>query len=160
MDLIEHWRQVHREAIRFCESVERLPVGCPCGDAPAHLQERCRCCGSEARGEAGAPAETCQETLARLGADVSALCRDFRHVAAPLNQATRDETGAARRGILLAAGELQQMALELDRAGETVLGFLRTCAVSHLRILEKHAAALRTQCDRVNAAVDAGARDS
>ena len=154
MGEIEQWKGIYREAVQLCDAVKRLPEACPCSDARAHLEERCRCCGEAPRPGSRIAAETCQETLGRLRADVAILCEDFKLSAGALEQGLRGEPGApVRRGILLAAADLQQVASELDHAGEAVLGFLHTCSIEQMQRLKRHAAALREHCERVNTAL-------
>jgi hypothetical protein len=52
-----------------------------------------------------------------------------------------------RRGVFLAAKDLERIGLELERVGEAVLGFRRSCTVSELRRAKRHAAELRNASD-------------
>jgi hypothetical protein len=151
MRLSELWQEVYREVMQFTETLARLPDECRCGDAEAHLEERCPCCeSSHARGPLGAGG-SCAETVSRLQADFSMLWEDVKRVSAPIEEAApREDLLEIRRGVFLAAKDLEQIGRELERVTEAVLGFRRSCAVSELRRAKRHAAELRAHCERVN----------
>src|SRR3990172_5507483 len=100
-DLLQLWCEIYQEAIRLCDAIERLPDQCECGDAAAHLEGRCRCCGKDQ--PAHGHGENCSAILTRLRADVSIFCQDFAAIARPMGTAAAPDRLELRRGIFLAA---------------------------------------------------------
>ncbi|HWP43899.1 MAG TPA: hypothetical protein VNO14_11725, partial [Blastocatellia bacterium] len=56
-----------------------------------------------------------------------------------------------RRGVFLAASDLQQILEAFKRVTESVAGFRRDCALSRMRAVKRCSAELRDHCERVNA---------
>ena len=76
----------------------------------------------------------------------------MKRVSVPLEEAAhRKGLEDVRRGVFLAAEDLERIGVELERVGEAVLGFRRSCAISELRRAKRHAAVLLAHCERVNA---------
>lgn len=153
MNWMEQWRNLYGEVVRFTDAIQGLPEECRCGDADAHLEGRCRCCHGH-RG-ASAPhggAERCGDIVARLHADLSLLCEDFRRAGGALEKGSSGTSDLdVRRNAVLAAGDLEKTLLALERLGEAVVGFRTTCAMSEMRQVKRHSAALREHCDRLDA---------
>jgi hypothetical protein len=153
MNLLQQWRDLYEEVIQFSETIARLPEECECGNAEAHLEERCPCCHGHTRAsEPQGHGERCSDVIERLHADLALLCEDFKRTAGPLEKVPRGESGPdVRRGVLVAASDLEKILQALGRVGEAVVGFLRTCSVSDMRHVKRHSAALRAHCDQINA---------
>ncbi len=158
MNLPDRWREVYGLAVRFADEIAALPEVCTCGDAAAHLVGRCRCCaGHTAEASTHPGGGTCSSTLAELKADFSVLCEDLGRFTRPSDGEAAGEMGLeVRRGVFMALSDLRQIANDLDRASESVVGFLRTCAMADLSRLKHHAAALRTHVERVDPRLRAG----
>jgi len=156
MELLQRWRNVFQEVIQLSKEIESLPDECECADADAHLEGRCRCCGGHERTSAShGHVETCTTLLTRLRAHVSILCEDFARVANPIKAgASGAESFEMRRGIFLTANDLQRIAQAVERVGEAVVGFRRTCAVSEMQSVKRRCAELREHCEQLNAALE------
>lgn len=152
MDLLELWQNIYQEVVQLAETVARLPDSCECGDADAHLEGRCRCChGEEGAGEHRVSGDNCKTILARLRADLTMLSENFLSVASPMEMAALEKHRfELRRGVFLAANDLQQIVEAFKRVSESVAGFRATCAISEMRGVKSHCAELREHCDRVN----------
>jgi len=153
MNLLQQWHDIYQEAVQLSETIERLPDECECGDAEAHLEERCHCCGGHGRArEPHGHGETCTVLLSRLRADLAMLCADFSRVVGPVEAATLGTHRLElRQGIFLASSDLQQIVEALEQVNESVAGFRRTCAVSEMRRVKRHSATLREHCNRLDA---------
>ncbi|MBI4455537.1 MAG: hypothetical protein HY644_06520 [Acidobacteria bacterium] len=152
MDLLEQWQSIYREAIQLAEAVERLPEACECGDADAHLEGRCRCCAShEPTGEHHGSGENCSAILARLRADVTMFSHDFSTMLSLCSESIPPtQRVELRRGIFLAAGDLEQIVDAFRGLNSAVVGFRRNCALTEMRRLKHQCAQLREHCERVN----------
>lgn len=156
IDLLSLWRTVCSEANQLSEAIELLPDACECGDSDAHVDGRCHCCGghkqlSERRGSGG----NCAGVLARLQADFAMLVKDFSSLAGPTEiAAIVQQSVELRRGVFLAASDLQQISDALEHLDHAVVGFRRTCAVSDLKRVKLHCAELRERCERISAALE------
>jgi hypothetical protein len=146
-DLLPVWCEIYQEAVQLCEAIERLPDQCECGDAEAHLEGRCRCCGKDKA--AHGHGENCRAILTRLRADLSMFCQDFAAISVPLATGVGPERRELRRGIFLAASDLQQIVKGVNRVNEAVPGFRRTCDLAELRGLKRHSAELREHLNNV-----------
>lgn len=113
-----------------------------CGDADAHLEGRCRCCGGHEQSmERHGTGEKCPTILERLRADVAALVKDFSALAGPLELAAMAKQSVElRRGVFLTASDLQQICESFERVDRAVVGFRRTCALLDLSSALKSAA--------------------
>lgn len=153
MELSQLWHNIYQEAVQLADSVERLPDACECGDADAHLEGRCHCCNSnrDARGQQVA-GENCNSLLARLRADLTMLSQDISLAGPPVEAFAHDRQQLElRRGVFLAANDLQELVETFKRVTESVAGFRRDCAVSRMRAIRRHCAELRDHCERVDA---------
>ncbi|MCI0614741.1 hypothetical protein L0244_17260 [bacterium] len=155
-DISQLWSEIYREAIQLCDSIDRLPDQCECGDAKAHLEGRCRCCGKDqvAHGQA----ENCTTILTRLLADLSIFCQHFGAIVMPIEMTVGTEYMELRRGIFLTAAELQQIVKAVERVNQSVIGFRRTCDLSELRGLKTHSNELRKQIDIIQNKMDRNLR--
>lgn len=156
IDLLSLWRKVLSEAVQLSEAIEPLPDVCECGDADAHLDARCSCCGGHERAlERHGSTETCTDILARLRADIAMLAKDFSALAGPLELAALNKQSVElRRGVFLAAGDLHQICEAFERVDHAVMGFRRTCSVPDLKRVKLRCAELRERCERINAALE------
>ena len=59
-----------------------------------------------------------------------------------------------RRGIFLAASDLQQIVKGVERVSDAVVGFRRTCDISELRGLKCYSAELRDHLNQVTLVLD------
>lgn len=152
IDLLSLWRGVCSEAVQLSEAVELLPDACECGDADAHLEGRCGCCGGhEKASERNRIGERCPAILDRLRADIAALVKDFSSLANPLELAAMAKQSVElRRGVFLTGSDLQQICEAFERLDHAVVGFRRTCAVPELRRIKLHCAELRERCERIS----------
>lgn len=152
VDLMQQWRNVHQEATSLAQEIERLPDECPCGDADAHLNGHCRCCGAHPQSiQPEVHSQSCTDLLACLRADLSLFCEDFVRVAGPMKTvAFQTRWAALRREVFLAAEDLQKIAAALERVDQAVVGFRRSCAVSEMRSLKRASAELSMHCERLN----------
>lgn len=146
-DFLKVWLEIYQEAIQLCEVIEQLPEQCECGDAEAHLEGRCPCCSKD-HAQHG-HGENCSAILTRLRADLSLFCQDFAAVSAPMSAGVGTERLELRRGIFLAASDLQQIVKGITRLNEAVVGFRRTCDLAELRGLKRHSADLRGHLNQV-----------
>ena len=150
IDLLQLWNRVYQEAVQLSDAIEGLPDACECGDADAHLEGRCRCCNGHERAE-GRKGENCAAVLARLQADLAMLSKDFTLIAAPV------EAGGfvgkhmeLRRGVFLAANDLQQILEAFERISKSAVGFRRTCSIADMLRIKRCCIELREHCERVN----------
>ena len=152
MELLGLWQNIHREVVQLAETVEKLPDGCECGDADAHLEDRCACCDIHRQAGPGhARAESCDSLLARLRADLTMLSEDVAIAAPPMEAAALEKQRfELRRGVFLAVSDLQRIIESFKKVTEAVAGFRRDCAVSRMRAIKHHCAELRQHCDEVN----------
>lgn len=152
VDLMQQWRNVYQEAISLAEEIEHLPDECPCGDADAHINGRCRCCGTHRQATPNqVHSLSCTDLLACLRADLTMLCDDFTRLAGPMNAvAFQARWAVLRREVLLTADDLQKIAGALERVDQAVVGFRHSCAVSEMRSLKRACAELRMHCERLN----------
>ena len=152
VDLMQQWQNVYKEAISLVEEIENLPDECPCGDADAHLNRRCLCCGNHS--QANQPQDhsrRCTDLLVCLRADLALLCEDFMRVADPMKAvAFQTRWAALRRDVLFTADDLQKIAGALERVDHAVVGFRRSCAISEMRSLKRACAELRMHCEALN----------
>jgi hypothetical protein len=153
MDLTQLWQSISEETVELAAAVERLPDKCECGDADAHLEGRCPCCS--AHGQAGgrrASGVNCNVVLARLQADLSMLSEDLALAGPPTEVAALEKQRfELRRGVFLAASDLQRTVEAFNQVNESVAGFRIDCAVSRMRAIKRHSAELREHCEQVNA---------
>lgn len=152
VDLMQLWRNVYQEVISLAEQIEHLPDECPCGDADAHLNGHCQCCGAHPQAiRSEVHSQSCTDLLACLRADLALLCEDYMRVAGPMKAvALQTRWAALRREVLLTADDLQKIAAALERVDHAVLGFRRSCAVSEMRSLKRACAELRMHCEALN----------
>jgi hypothetical protein len=153
MDLIQLWQSINTEATHLAETVERLPDACDCHDADAHLAGRCACC-TKNEGSVGfnQEAESCDEILARLRADLTMLSEDLALAGPPMDAAALEKGRfELRRGVFLAGNDLQQILAAFKRLTESVAGFRRDCALSRLQAVKRYCKEFRDHCERVNA---------
>lgn len=155
MDMFQLWQCIYQEAVQLAETVERLPDECECGDADAHLGGRC--CSREGQKGGRENGETnCNEILARLRADLMMLSKDFLSVAPPMEEMAFVENKLEmRRGIFLAADDLQQTLQAFDRVTGAVAGFHRNCAATEMRGVKRRCAEFRQHCERINTELSA-----
>ena len=152
MELLEVWELVHQEVVQLSDALARLPDACECGDARAHLEERCSCCGAAHGGHGSSPGETCLEVISRLRTDLGLLMRDFATIAGPIETLSmKKERLDLRRSLYLTAEDLKQIASIFEKVGQSVAGFLKNCTVSELRRAKRNSKALREHCDRLDA---------
>lgn len=151
-DFSELWSDIYQEAIQLCDSIELLPDQCACGDADAHLEGRCRCCGQNE--PVHGHGENCNTILERLRADLSMLCGDFSIIATPIGTALGPQYIELRRGIYLAAADLHQILKSVEQVSEAIAGFRRTCDLTELRGAKHHTAELRTHLQIVKNKID------
>lgn len=152
MDLLQLWQNIGLEARDLATAVERLPDECECGDADAHLGGRCACCGGHTHGGYAAESQDCVVIISRLRADLAALGQDLS-IAGPALGASAVETRRLelRRGIFLAAADLEAILESFKRVTESVAGFRRECTITRMRAVKRRCIELREHCDRVNA---------
>ena len=152
MDLLQLWQNIGQEASDLATAVERLPDECECGDADAHLGGRCACCGGHTRGGRSIDGPNCLEIISRLRTDLTVLGQDLS-VAGPALGASALETQRLelRRGIFLAAADLEAILESFKRLTESVAGFRRDCTITRMRAVKRRCIELRDHCQRVNA---------
>lgn len=151
MDLFEQWRDVKQEAIQLSEAIERIPEECACGDAEAHLEERCACCDRHPGASKAAGGDRCSVILERLNADLSVLCENFSRAVGALPAAARGRRRLElRRGVFLAASNLKQLTQALERVNDAVVGFRRTCTLLEMRKLKSRIKEFREHCNRLD----------
>ena len=151
MDLLQLWQNIGQEARDLATAIERLPDECECGDADAHLRGRCACCGGHTHGDHSADRQDCVVIISRLRADLTALGQDLS-VAGPALGASALETQRLelRRGIFLAAADLEAILESFRRLTDSVAGFRRECTITRMRAVKRRCLELRDHCDRVN----------
>lgn len=144
-DFLKSWNSVDKEAIQLCDAIDNLPDHCECGDAEAHLEGSCPCCrGRTIVSEPHKQSTSCTVLLARLRADVTLLCQDFKQLATPLSGAEIGLQGLElRRGIFLAAEDLNRIATTVERLHKEVVGFRRSCDLLELHSTKRAATELR-----------------
>lgn len=152
VDLMEEWRNVSQEAASLSREVEQLPDECPCGDADAHLEGRCQCCGTHPHAvRSDAHSQSCTDLLARLRTDLALLCEDFMRVAGPMKTvALQTHWATLRREVILTADDLQKVGVILEGVNQGVAGFRRSCTVSAMHNLKRACAELRMHCEQLN----------
>lgn len=151
MELLQLWHQVYQEAVRFSVAIASLPEACECGDAEAHLAGRCRCCVHRSSPPHGA-SENCAASIERLRADISILCQDFSSVAGPLEEAAlQTQQLELRRGVFLAASDLQRIVAALEQVSAAIVGFRSSCSLTEMQRIKRYTALLRQHCDQLNA---------
>lgn len=152
MELLKLWQNIHQEASDLATAVERLPDECECGDADAHLRGTCACCGGHTHGGNAADSQDCVVIISRLQADLTALGQDLS-IAGPALGASALETQRLelRRGLFLAAADLEAILESFKRVTESVAGFRRECTITRMRAVNRRSVELRDHCDRVNA---------
>ena len=152
MDLLQLWQNIAQEASDLATTVERLPDECECGDADAHLRGRCPCCSRHAPSSHSGDSQDCVEIISRLRADLTVLSQDLS-VAGPALGASALESQRLelRRGIFLAAGDLEVILEAFKRLTESVAGFRRDCTITRMRAVKRRCIELRDHCQRVNA---------
>jgi hypothetical protein len=158
MNIADGWRDIHERAVRLCETIAQLPDECPCGDPDAHLEGRCPCCGGHSQQHIGSGHHVgCSELLTNLRADFMLFLHDFKATAGPLEVEVPDEVRPEiRRGIFLAAVDLDHVLLKLNGIDEAVVGFRRTCAVSDMKRIKRQAVSLREHFERLDRNVKGG----
>ena len=152
MQLLKLWQNIHQEASNLATAIEQLPDECECGDADAHLGGRCPCCRGHAPGGNPPEAPDCLSIITRLRADVTALGQDLSIAGPPLGaSALEGQQPELRRGLFLAAGELEAIREAFQRVTESVAGFRQECTISRMRAVKRRCVEFRAHCDRVNA---------
>ena len=153
MDLLQLWQNIGQEASDLATAVERLPDECECGDADAHLEGRCACCGGHTHGRRPpADSQDCVVTISRLRADLTALGQDLSVAGPALGvSALENQRLELRRGIFLAAADLEAILESFKRLTESVAGFRRDCTITRMRAVKRRCIELRDHCQRVNA---------
>lgn len=152
VDLMQQWQNVYQEAISLVEEIENLPDECPCGDADAHLNGHCQCCGTHPQAsQSKVHSQSCTDLLACLRADLAVLCEDFMRVAGPMKVVALQTCWVAlRREVVLTADDLQKIAGAFERVDQAAVGFRRSCAVSEMRSLKRACVELRVHCEALN----------
>jgi hypothetical protein len=152
MDLLQLWRNIGQEASDLATAVERLPDECECGDADAHLGGRCACCGGHSRGGQSIDDPNCLEIISRLRTDLTVLGQDLSVAGPALGaSALENQRLELRRGIFLAAADLEAILESFKRLTESVAGFRRDCTITRMRAVKRRCVELRDHCNRVNA---------
>lgn len=157
-EFLQLWLEIYKEAIHLCEAIDKLPDHCECRDAEAHLEGRCPCCREHKDlTEVLAHTESCTVLLTRLRADLTILSQDFGRVAMPISAATIGLGSLElRRGIYLAAEDLQRITKTVDRIQEEVAGFRRSCDLTELHGIKQRAKELREHFNQLNLTFAAG----
>lgn len=151
MELLKLWQNIHQEASNLATAIERLPDECECGDADAHLGGRCPCCRGHTPGGNPPEAQDCLSIISRLRADVTALGQDLSIAGPALGaSALERQQQELRRGLFLAAGELDAVREAFQRVTESVVGFRQECTISRMRAVKRRCVEFRAHCDRVN----------
>ena len=156
MQLLELWRDIHAQAVQLSDAMARIPNECECGDADAHLEERCACCASHTSAhKPSATGESCLVIIERLQADLSMLMKDFTVVGGTLDASTLgSQRLELRRGLYLTGADLQHLAETFQKVTQSVAGFRRNCTLAELRRVKRYSAALREHCDKLNAELE------
>ena len=156
MELLRLWQNIYREANDLVTAVERLPDECECGDAEGHLRGRCPCCGGHSPGTGSADRQDCVETISQLQADLTLLSQDVSLAAPALNAtALKSQRVELRRGVFLAASDVDAIVEAFRRLGEAVTGFRRECTIARMRAVKRRCVELRDHCEHVNAELQA-----
>ena len=144
------WRDLYEEVIHLCDSLESVPEECECGNAETHLEGACRCCHGHTAGSPASPDQPhCGERIARLRADLTLLCEDFQGVAGLVQKGARIAGPlAARRDLLLVAGDLGRILATLEDLDRAVAGFRRSCAIADMKQVKRQGAALLARCKK------------
>lgn len=152
MDLLKLWQNIGQEANDLAAAVERLPDECECGDADAHLRGRCACCGGHTPSSHVADGEDCVSIINRLRADLTALGQDLSVAGPALGVSSLESQRLElRRGVFLAAADLEAILESFKRLTESVAGFRRDCTITRMRTVKRRCNELRDHCERVNA---------
>ena len=152
MDLIQLWQNICEEANDLAAGMDRLPDRCNSADAEAHLSGRCACCVAPRPPGHSADHPDCLSLLNRLGVDLKILNQDLAVGGPPLDVMAQEQKRLElRRGVLLAAGDLQMINEAFKRLNESVIGFSRECTISRMQAIKRHCIELRDHCDRINA---------
>ena len=149
----KQWREVCDEVTALCDTLERIPEKCECGDAQAHLEGACRCChGHVAESVASSSQLHCGERIAQLRADLALLCEDFKKAAGPIQKGATGEQGLeVRREILMAAGDLGRIVTALEDLDRAVVGFRRSCSMADMKQVKRQSTSLLARCKKLNA---------
>lgn len=151
MELLELWQNIHQEASDLATAVERLPDECACGNADDHLRGRCACCGGHVLSAHPAQGQDCVQAIGRLRADLTALGQDLSIAGPALGaSALKTQRLELRRGIFLAASELEAILESFNRLTDSVVGFRRECTITRMRAVKRRCGELREHCNRVN----------
>ena len=152
IDLLSLWWSIGWEAMELCDTVERIPDVCACGDPEAHLEGRCRCCnGHQPIEEGPAREENCSAIIARLRTDLTILANDFESAFGPIEALNLVKCDVElRQGIFLAANDLQQVLEAFTRITESVAGFHMNCSVTQMQRIKRYCVELLEVCRRIN----------
>jgi hypothetical protein len=157
----KQWREVCDEVTALCDTLERIPEKCECGDAQAHLEGACRCCHghvAESAGSSGQP--RCGERIAQLRADLALLCEDFTKAAGPVREGAMGEQGMeVRRELLMAAGDLGKILTALEDLDRAVIGFRQSCSIADMKQVKRQSTSLLARCEKVDAELARGLID-
>jgi hypothetical protein len=149
------------EVTALCDTLERIPENCECGDAQAHLEGACRCCHghvAESAGSSGQP--RCGERIAQLRADLALLCEDFTKAAGPVQKgATGGQGLEIRRELIMAAGDLGRILTALEDLDRAVVGFRRSCSAADMKQVKRQSTSLLARCKKVDAELARGLID-
>lgn len=161
MDIFQLWQNICVEAGNLAAGIEQLPDYCESGDADQHLSGRCSHCGQHHLSAENAPQGLdCLEVISRLRADLAILNQDLSAAVPPLNIAAHEtHQTEIRRGIFLAANDLQLINEAFERISESVVGFRRECTVSRMRAIKHYCLEFRNRCERVNAELNKKSSD-
>jgi len=148
----KQWREVCDEVAALCDTLERIPEKCECGDAQAHLEGACRCChGHVAESAASSGRSRCGERIAQLRADLALLCEDFRRAAGPVQKgATGGQGLEVRRELVMAAGDLERILSALEDLDRAVVGFRQSCSIADMKQVKRQSTSLLTRCKKVD----------
>lgn len=152
IDLLSLWWSIGWEAMELCDTVERLPDVCACGDAEAHLEGRCRCCNRHRPIEEGPEREeNCSAIIARLRTDLRILANEFKSTAGPVEALALVKGDVElRRGIFLTPNDLQQVLVVFARITESVAGFRMNCSITQMQRMKRYCVELKEACRRIN----------
>ena len=152
IDLLSLWWSIGWEAMELCDTVERLPNVCACGDPEAHLEGRCRCCNGHKPIEEGpAREENCGAIIARLRTDITILFKAFESAPGPVaGLDLLNSNLELRRGIFLAANDLQEVLEAFTQITESVAEFRMNCSVTQMQRIKRYCVELLGVCRRIN----------
>lgn len=152
MAVTREWHGVYEEVRRLCESLEKTPERCECGDAEAHLAAVCHCCHGHVAGTSATPGQPpCGERIAQLQADLALLCEDFKQASAPMTKGAKGDRGPEiRRALFLAADELGRIFRALEDLDRAVVGFRRTCSIVDMKRIKRESTSLLARCGEVD----------